>query len=50
MEYCRVELRPAASILDPTDQPYGQREDEARDPEGHRWWFGNPITTPETGD
>jgi uncharacterized glyoxalase superfamily protein PhnB len=23
----------------PTDQPYGQREYGARDPEGHRWWF-----------
>lgn len=24
---------------DPVDQPYGQREYEARDIEGHRWWF-----------
>lgn len=24
---------------EPTDQPYGQREYEARDLEGHRWWF-----------
>ena len=24
---------------EPTDQPYGQREYEACDPEGHRWWF-----------
>jgi len=23
----------------PVDQPYGQREYDARDPEGHRWWF-----------
>jgi uncharacterized glyoxalase superfamily protein PhnB len=27
----------------PVDQPYGQREYAARDPEGHRWWFGAPI-------
>ncbi len=27
----------------PTDQPYGRREYGARDPEGHRWWFGTPI-------
>ncbi|MGH2913648.1 MAG: VOC family protein [Solirubrobacteraceae bacterium] len=28
---------------DPTDQPYGRREYGARDPEGHRWWFGTPT-------
>ena len=27
----------------PKDQLYGQREYEARDPEGHRWWFATPI-------
>lgn len=26
----------------PTDQPYGRREYEARDLEGHHWWFGTP--------
>jgi MerR family transcriptional regulator, thiopeptide resistance regulator len=26
----------------PKDQPYGQREYGARDPEGHRWWFATP--------
>ncbi len=26
-----------------TDQPYGQREYEACDPEGHRWWFATPT-------
>jgi uncharacterized glyoxalase superfamily protein PhnB len=26
----------------PVDQPYGRREYGARDPEGHRWWFGTP--------
>src|SRR6266850_4378804 len=26
----------------PQDQPYGQREYGARDPEGHRWWFATP--------
>jgi uncharacterized glyoxalase superfamily protein PhnB len=31
---------------DPEDQPYGQREYEARDPEGHRWWF---ATVPDPG-
>ena len=28
---------------EPVDQPYGQREYGARDPEGHRWWFASPI-------
>lgn len=28
---------------DPVDQPYGQREYGARDPEGHRWWFSSPV-------
>jgi MerR family transcriptional regulator, thiopeptide resistance regulator len=27
---------------EPVDQPYGQREYGARDPEGHRWWFATP--------
>ena len=31
---------------DPSDQPYGQREYEARDPEGHRWWFATVIDPP----
>jgi MerR family transcriptional regulator, thiopeptide resistance regulator len=28
----------------PVDQPYGRREYAARDPEGHRWWFGTPLS------
>ena len=28
---------------EPVDQPYGQREYGARDPEGHRWWFATPV-------
>jgi len=33
--------REAGARIDsaPVDQPYGQREYGARDPEGHRWWF-----------
>jgi uncharacterized glyoxalase superfamily protein PhnB len=39
--------REAGARIDdsPKDQPYGRREYGARDPEGHRWWFGAPITT-----
>jgi MerR family transcriptional regulator, thiopeptide resistance regulator len=28
----------------PVDQPYGRREYEARDPEGHRWWFSSLLS------
>jgi uncharacterized glyoxalase superfamily protein PhnB len=28
----------------PVDQPYGRREYEARDPEGHRWWFASLLS------
>ena len=37
--------RAAGATIDsePCDQPYGQREYGARDPEGHRWWFGTAI-------
>ena len=37
--------RAAGARIDapPVDQPYGQREYGARDPEGHRWWFATPT-------
>jgi uncharacterized glyoxalase superfamily protein PhnB len=39
---------------EPVDQPYGQREYGARDPEGHRWWFATPLAqlhaAPVSGD
>ena len=40
--------REAGARIDsePTDQPYGQREYGARDPEGHRWWFAAPLGGP----
>ena len=41
----------AGAIIDspPVDQPYGQREYGARDPEGHRWWFATPTAVPGPG-
>ena len=33
----------------PRDQPYGQREYGARDPEGHRWWFATPLARAARG-
>ena len=40
-----VQARKAGAQIDsqPVDQPYGQREYGARDPEGHRWWFATPV-------
>jgi MerR family transcriptional regulator, thiopeptide resistance regulator len=35
--------RGAVIKSDPTNQPYGRREYEARDLENHRWWFGTPL-------
>ena len=32
---------------EPVDQPYGQREYGARDPEDHRWWFAAPLAQPQ---
>jgi uncharacterized glyoxalase superfamily protein PhnB len=42
--------RSAGAHIDsePIDQPYGQREYGARDPEGHRWWFATPIAVPKS--
>src|SRR5262245_49899624 len=39
------QARSAGARIDsePVDQPYGQREYGARDPEGHRWWFAAPL-------
>jgi uncharacterized glyoxalase superfamily protein PhnB len=41
------QARSAGARIDgePVDQPYGQREYGARDPEGHRWWFAAPLKT-----
>lgn len=47
--FARARDAGAEISYEPTDQPYGQREYEARDPEGHRWWFGTPTATPESG-
>ena len=40
--------RAAGARIDapPVDQPYGQREYGARDPEGHRWWFATQTARP----
>lgn len=42
--YC-TRLREAGARIEygPVDQPYGQREFEALDSEGRRWWFASRI-------
>jgi len=42
--FARARDAGAAIDSEPEDQPYGQREYGASDPEGHRWWFATPIT------
>jgi uncharacterized glyoxalase superfamily protein PhnB len=46
MHYARARAMGALIDSPPVDQPYGQREYGARDPEGHRWWFGARIAAP----
>lgn len=42
--HCECARAAGAQIeRDPEDMPYAQREYEARDPEGHRWWFATPT-------
>ena len=41
--YQRARKAGARIDSEPVDQPYGQREYAARDPEGHRWWFTAPV-------
>ena len=45
-----VRARAAGARIDaePVDQPYGQREYGARDPEGHRWWFATRLASTRT--
>ncbi|HTG45814.1 MAG TPA: VOC family protein [Verrucomicrobiae bacterium] len=41
----RARSRGARVESEPRAMPYGQREYEARDLEGHRWWFASPMRT-----
>jgi uncharacterized glyoxalase superfamily protein PhnB len=47
--YARAVEAGALIDAEPVDQPYGQREYGARDPEGHRWWFGAPLAVQQRG-
>jgi uncharacterized glyoxalase superfamily protein PhnB len=42
--FARARAAGAEIMSEPCDQPYGQREYGARDPDGHQWWFATPLT------
>ena len=41
--YARAIAAGAQPDREPTDMPYGVRSYGATDPEGHQWWFAQPI-------
>lgn len=41
--FARAEKAGAIVIETPADQPYGHRRCAVDDPEGHRWYFAQPI-------
>jgi uncharacterized glyoxalase superfamily protein PhnB len=42
--HCDRARNAGAEIVDePSDQEYGERVYHARDPEGHDWYFGQPV-------
>jgi uncharacterized glyoxalase superfamily protein PhnB len=43
-EHCERARAAGAEIVDgPADQPYGERRYHCRDPEGHSWYFAQPL-------
>jgi uncharacterized glyoxalase superfamily protein PhnB len=41
--YARAREAGAVIVEEPTDQDYGDRRYAAEDPEGHRWYFAQPV-------
>jgi uncharacterized glyoxalase superfamily protein PhnB len=41
--YERAKAAGVAILEEPADQDYGERRFGATDPEGHQWWFAQPI-------
>jgi uncharacterized glyoxalase superfamily protein PhnB len=41
--YARATAAGAAAQSEPIDQPYGVRSYGVLDPEGHQWWFAQPL-------
>ena len=44
--YEHAEAAGAEILRPPTDEDYGQREYDARDPEGNNWYFATPFSAP----
>jgi uncharacterized glyoxalase superfamily protein PhnB len=45
--HCERARTAGAEIVDePADQEYGNRHYHARDPEGHDWYFAQPVRVP----
>jgi uncharacterized glyoxalase superfamily protein PhnB len=44
--YARAVEAGAKVIEEPTDTPYGARRFGVEDPEGHRWYFAQPLARP----
>lgn len=43
----RARAAGAEIVREPEDQAYGERTCAARDPQGHEWWFGQPMREAE---
>jgi uncharacterized glyoxalase superfamily protein PhnB len=41
--YSRALRAGARSIMDPSDQPYGDRMGGVEDPAGNHWWIASPL-------
>jgi uncharacterized glyoxalase superfamily protein PhnB len=41
--YARAKAAGAQVIDEPTDQSYGYRHYGCADPQGHEWWFAQPL-------
>ncbi|HEY7399218.1 MAG TPA: VOC family protein [Gaiellaceae bacterium] len=43
-QHCaRARAAGAEIVEEPADQPYGERRYHCRDPEGHSWYFAQPL-------
>jgi MerR family transcriptional regulator, thiopeptide resistance regulator len=44
--FARTKAAGADIVREPTDEDYGQREYDVRDPAGHHWYFATPTSAP----
>jgi uncharacterized glyoxalase superfamily protein PhnB len=47
--YARAKAAGAEIIAEPADQSYGYRHYGCADPQGHEWWFAQPIAEAASG-